>query len=198
MPISRNPQPRGPWTSADAATPPPKGSHIDLIQQSHERCTALGLTRIERSDYSPLLRSDLNVAMERNQRLFTHAAPVMEMLFEQIVDTESMIVLTDAQGTILHAVGDNDFLDRAGKVALAAASTGPSRARAPTRSAPRCSRSAHARPRRRALHARQPFPDLLGRAHLRPARQHLGVLDVSATSAATTSTPWGWCACRRA
>ena len=45
MPISRNPQPRG-WTSADAATPPPKGSHIDLIQQSHERCTALGLTRI--------------------------------------------------------------------------------------------------------------------------------------------------------
>ena len=119
MPISRNPQPRG-WTSADAATPPPKGSHIDLIQQSHERCTALGLTRIERPDYSPLLRSDLNVAKERNQRLFTHAAPVMEMLFEQIVDTESMIVLTDAQGTILHAVGDNDFLDRAGKVALSA------------------------------------------------------------------------------
>ena len=117
MPISRNPQPRG-WTSADAATPPPKGSHIDLIQQSHERCAALGLTRIERPDYSPLLRSDLNVAKERNQRLFTHAAPVMEMLFEQIVDTESMIVLTDAQGTILHAVGDNDFLDRAGKVAL--------------------------------------------------------------------------------
>ena len=119
MPISRNPQPRG-WTSADAATPPPKGSHIDLIQQSHERCTALGLTRIERPDYSPLLRSDLNVAKERNQRLFTHAAPVMEMLFEQIVDTESMIVLTDAQGTILHAVGDSDFLDRAGKVALSA------------------------------------------------------------------------------
>ena len=119
MPISRNPQPRG-WTSADAATPPPKGSHIDLIQQSHERCAALGLTRIERPDYSPLLRSDLNVAKERNQRLFTHAAPVMEMLFEQIVDTESMIVLTDAQGTILHAVGDNDFLDRAGKVALSA------------------------------------------------------------------------------
>jgi sigma-54 dependent transcriptional regulator, acetoin dehydrogenase operon transcriptional activator AcoR len=118
MPSSRNPGPRG-WNSPDtAAAPSRKPGHVDLIQQSHERCAALGLTRIERPDYSPLMRSDLNVAKERNQRLFAHAAPVMEMLFEQIVDTESMIVLTDAQGTILHAVGDDDFLDRAGKVAL--------------------------------------------------------------------------------
>src|SRR4029450_1721542 len=40
------------------------------------------------------------------------------MLFDQIVDTESMIVLADAQGTILHSVGDDKFLERAGKVAL--------------------------------------------------------------------------------
>jgi sigma-54 dependent transcriptional regulator, acetoin dehydrogenase operon transcriptional activator AcoR len=93
--------------------------HVSLIRQSHERCSALGLTRIARPDFEPLLRSDLNVARERNQRLFTHAAPVMEMLFEQIVNTDSMIVLTDANGTILHSVGDDDFLERAGKVALA-------------------------------------------------------------------------------
>ncbi|MGD9833593.1 MAG: sigma-54-dependent Fis family transcriptional regulator [Piscinibacter sp.] len=119
MPTSRNPGPRG-WSSPDTATAATqrKPGHVDLIQQSHERCAALGLTRIERPDYSPLMRSDLNVAKERNQRLFAHAAPVMEMLLEQIVDTESMIVLTDAQGTILHAVGDDDFLERAGKVAL--------------------------------------------------------------------------------
>ncbi|TXH59989.1 MAG: sigma-54-dependent Fis family transcriptional regulator [Burkholderiaceae bacterium] len=116
MPMSRNPGPRG-W-SAEGASASRNHTHVDLIQQSHERCAALGLTRIERPDYSPLMRGDLNVARERNQRLFAHAAPVMEMLFEQIVDTESMIVLTDSQGTILHAVGDNDFLDRAGKVAL--------------------------------------------------------------------------------
>ncbi len=90
----------------------------DLIEQSHQRCSALGLTRIERPDYEPLMRSDLAVARERNQRLYTHAAPIMEMLFDQIAGTESMIVLTDAQGTILHSVGDDDFLDRAGKVAL--------------------------------------------------------------------------------
>ena len=119
MPTSRNPGQRG-WSSPDTATAAPsrKPGHVNLIQQSHERCAALGLTRIERPDYAPLMRSDLSVAKERNQRLFAHAAPVMEMLLEQIVETESMIVLTDAQGTILHAVGDNDFLERAGKVAL--------------------------------------------------------------------------------
>ena len=93
-------------------------AHLELIEQSHQRCTALGLSRIERPDFTPMMRSDLAVARERNQRLFTHAAPVMEMLFEQIVNTESMIMLTDAQGTILHSVGDDDFLDRANKVAL--------------------------------------------------------------------------------
>jgi len=119
MPTSRTSGPRGAGGADAGAAPPLRDpSHLDLIQQSHERCAALGLTRIERPDYAPLMRSDLSVARERNQRLFTHAAPVMEMLLEQIVETESMIVLTDAQGTILHAVGDSDFLERAGKVAL--------------------------------------------------------------------------------
>jgi sigma-54 dependent transcriptional regulator, acetoin dehydrogenase operon transcriptional activator AcoR len=121
MSISRNSTGRS-WGGAEANAPSTTSrqpGHVDLIQQSHERCAALGLTRIERPDFEPLLRSDLSVARERNQRLFAHAAPVMEMLHEQIVNTESMIVLTDANGTILHSVGDNDFLERAGKVALA-------------------------------------------------------------------------------
>ena len=92
--------------------------HINKIDQSHERCVAMGLSRIERLDYSPLGRSDLNVVRERNQRLYAHAAPVMEMLFEQIVNSESMVVLTDATGTILHSIGDPDFSTRASKVAL--------------------------------------------------------------------------------
>ena len=36
----------------------------------------------------------------------------MEMLFEQIVNTESMILLTDAQGTILHSIGDDEIIRR--------------------------------------------------------------------------------------
>ena len=103
----------------EAVPVPSQPQHADLIEQSHQRCSAFGLTRIERPEYEPMMRSDLTVARERTQRLFAHAAPVMEMLFEQIAGTESMIVLTDAQGTILHSVGDADFLGRAGKVALA-------------------------------------------------------------------------------
>ena len=52
-----------------------------LIAQSHERCQAQGLSRIERPGFPPLGRSDLTVVMDRNRRLHTHAAPVLEMLF---------------------------------------------------------------------------------------------------------------------
>jgi len=92
--------------------------HVDLIDQSHERCAALGVSRIERPDIGPLGRPDLAVARDRNARLHAHAAPVMEMLREQIVKSHSMVLLTDATGTVLHSIGDDDFLERASKVAL--------------------------------------------------------------------------------
>ena len=106
------------WTTPAVLPIPPQPARTELIEQWHQRCAALGLTRMERPDFEPLMRCDLTVARERNQRLFTHAAPVMEMLFEQIVNTESMIVLADMTGTILHSVGDDKFLQRADKVAL--------------------------------------------------------------------------------
>ena len=101
-------------TSALAARPP----RVEFIERSHQRSAALGLTRSDRRDLDPMVRSDLTVARERNHRLYVHAAPVMHLLFEQIVNTDSMILLTDAQGTILHSVGDDEFLERAHKVAL--------------------------------------------------------------------------------
>ena len=94
-------------------------AQVHVIEQSHQRCAALGLTRIERPDFEPMIRGDLAVARDRNLRLSSHAAPVMQLLAEQIVNTESMIVLTDAGGTVLHTVGDDDFLERARTVALA-------------------------------------------------------------------------------
>jgi sigma-54 dependent transcriptional regulator, acetoin dehydrogenase operon transcriptional activator AcoR len=93
--------------------------HVHAIDESHERCATLGLSRFEQPDLTPLGRADLAIARERNQRLHAHAAPVMEMLFEQIVQTQSMVVLCDATGTIIHSIGDDDFLSRARKVALA-------------------------------------------------------------------------------
>ncbi|HEU4459376.1 MAG TPA: sigma-54-dependent Fis family transcriptional regulator [Methylibium sp.] len=93
--------------------------HVLSINESHERCAALGLSRIGTPDYSPVGRADFTITRERNRRLFTHAAPVMELLFEQVAKTDSMVVLTDSQGTILHSIGDEEFAERAGKVALA-------------------------------------------------------------------------------
>ena len=92
--------------------------HEEAINRSHARCAALGLSRIGRPDLGPIGRADLEVARSRTLRLHQHAVPVMEMLFDQIVNTHSMVVLTDAAGTILHAMGDDDFLARASKVAL--------------------------------------------------------------------------------
>ena len=106
-------------TPAPAGAAPLAPPRQAFIERSHQRSEALGLKRHEKSGLDPLIRSDLNLARERNQRLYTHAAPVMQLLYEQIVNTESMIVLTDAQGTILHAVGDDSFLARAHRVALA-------------------------------------------------------------------------------
>ena len=107
---------RGADTMTRVAVPRPQGAppaHVSAIEHSHERCAALGLSRIERPEHSPLGRSDLTVARDRNLRLYSHAAPVMEMLHEQITNTESMVVLTDATGTILHSIGDDEFLGRA-------------------------------------------------------------------------------------
>ena len=92
--------------------------HVDVINRSHDRCAALGLSRIERPDLGLLGRADLEITRSRNLRLHQHAAPVMELLYDQIVNTHSMVVLTDATGTIVHAIGDDDFLTRASKIAL--------------------------------------------------------------------------------
>ncbi len=108
-------------THADAragTTVAARPCRLEFIERSHQRSRALGLSRGGKFELDPMTRSDLKVARERNQRLYALAAPVMCLLFEQIVHTESLIVLTDNQGTILHSVGDENFLDRADKAAL--------------------------------------------------------------------------------
>jgi transcriptional regulator of acetoin/glycerol metabolism len=90
------------------------------IQKAHERSETFGLSASMRPDYELLTHSELRMKLEQNRVLCAHATPVMETLREQIANTQSMIVLTDAQGLILHSIGDDDFLQRAEKVALKA------------------------------------------------------------------------------
>jgi transcriptional regulator of acetoin/glycerol metabolism len=102
-----------------AQPPLPGATARDDIRQSHARCIAGGLSPTSTPELSPGPPSLLRDARERHRRLYEQAAPVMEMLFAQIVHTRSIVALTDANGTILHAVGDNGFLERAQQVALA-------------------------------------------------------------------------------
>lgn len=89
-----------------------------LLEQSHARSTDYGICSRDEADYSTHGHSSLLAALDENRFLFQHAAPVMESLHAQIVNTHSVILLTAANGLVLHSLGDPDFLDTASKVAL--------------------------------------------------------------------------------
>lgn len=96
----------------------PVGDPFVNVEKSHQRSVAYGLAENDKPDFSPLLSADLSLVVEQNQTLRAHALPVMEMLCEQIINTHNMVILTDANGLIIHALGDNDFLEKADRVAL--------------------------------------------------------------------------------
>ena len=88
------------------------------ILQAHERSASYGVLRDARPEYQPANKQEFSVLLEQNRLLHSHAVPVMENLYEQIINTHHMIVLTDTQGQILHTLGDADFLAKADQVAL--------------------------------------------------------------------------------
>ncbi|WP_430438521.1 sigma-54-dependent Fis family transcriptional regulator [Noviherbaspirillum suwonense] len=96
----------------------PAISSSTMLDESHRRCVSYGLSETARPDFSPIGRSDISLLVEQNRVLHTHALPVMETLYEQIVNTHNMVVLTDANGMIVDALGDDDFLEKANRVAL--------------------------------------------------------------------------------
>jgi transcriptional regulator of acetoin/glycerol metabolism len=89
-----------------------------IIESSHQRSQSYGLCPGARPDFSPLARNDLSMLIEQNRLLHTHAVPAMETLYQQIVNTHNMVILTDAKGVIVHSLGDDDFLEKARRVAL--------------------------------------------------------------------------------
>ncbi|GAB2730063.1 sigma-54-dependent Fis family transcriptional regulator [Melaminivora jejuensis] len=95
---------------------PPQDS--PLIDKAHSRSQSYGVTLDEKPDYTRVSRGELSAALEENRFLFQHAVPIMETLYEQIANTHSMVVLTSAQGLVLHSKGDSDFLEKASSVAL--------------------------------------------------------------------------------
>ncbi|MBN8440634.1 MAG: sigma-54-dependent Fis family transcriptional regulator [Thauera sp.] len=95
----------------DAGLPEP-------VIRSWRRCRSGGLDERGSSRVDNVSRSEFSAARDRSGLLLSHASGVMEHLYEQIRSSGSMVVLSDADGLILHALGDPGFLDRAGRVAL--------------------------------------------------------------------------------
>jgi transcriptional regulator of acetoin/glycerol metabolism len=89
-----------------------------LIEQSHARSAQFGIASSDDADFSPGSQRALVQALDENRFLFQHAAPVMETLYSQIVNTHSVVLLTSADGLVLHSLGDPDFLTKASRVAL--------------------------------------------------------------------------------
>jgi transcriptional regulator of acetoin/glycerol metabolism len=108
-------QPYGPLTSPPLNSP----EHKVLIGTSRERSQAFGLREVDSPDYSTAARGQMLQALEENRFLYQHAAPIMETLYHQIANTQSMVLLTARSGMILHSLGDDDFLEKASQVALA-------------------------------------------------------------------------------
>ncbi len=105
--------PRGGWPYS-----PDIVQHETVIRMAHERSQRFGLSHRDCPDFSSVPKPELHAALEQNRFLYQHAAPVMETLYEQIANTHSMVLLTARDGLILHSLGDNDFLEKATRVAL--------------------------------------------------------------------------------
>ncbi len=105
----------GPLNSPSLNSP----EHETLIGTSRQRSQAFGLREVDAPDFSVASRGVINHTLEENRFLFQHAAPVMETLYQQIANTQSMVLLTARSGMVLHSLGDADFLEKASRVALA-------------------------------------------------------------------------------
>ncbi|MBP6851215.1 MAG: sigma-54-dependent Fis family transcriptional regulator [Rhodoferax sp.] len=102
----------------------PQGAVHERIARSWQRSLAAGLMPVGRlAPVEHASGSELRQSLVRNHDLLAHSRPVMEFLFEQVRHIQSVVILADNRGTLMHTLGDPFFLHKADRVAL---STGAS------------------------------------------------------------------------
>jgi transcriptional regulator of acetoin/glycerol metabolism len=102
----------------------PSGFIDERIARSWKRSLASGLRPAGRLvDTDNFSSNSLSNALASNHDLLAHSRPVMEYLFEQVKQSHSMVILADKRATLLHTLGDVDFLTKAERVALASGSS---------------------------------------------------------------------------
>jgi transcriptional regulator of acetoin/glycerol metabolism len=97
----------------------PEGLVDTTVSRSWLRSQMAGLSPTDPPVAPPISSSsELRRALASEYDFLAHARPVMEFVFDQMRDSGSMVVLADAQGLLLHSLGDADFLQRADRVSL--------------------------------------------------------------------------------
>ena len=89
------------------------------ILLSWDRCRRAGLDVGANTRADGILGAQvLKEGRDRNYQLIAHSSAIMEHLYEQIRHSGSMVLLADADGLLLHSLGDAEFVDRANRVLL--------------------------------------------------------------------------------
>lgn len=99
---------------------PPPGAVNERLAKSWQRSLAAGLLpmgRLTSAEHES--GSDLRHSLARNHDLLAHSRPVMAYLFEQVRHIQSVVILADNRGTLMHTLGDPYFMTKAERVALA-------------------------------------------------------------------------------
>jgi len=92
------------------------GAHVS---KSWQRSHQAGLSPADLPAMPPFsTQSQLKQALSTEHDLLAHARPVMEFLSDQMQGSGSIVVLADAQGLLLHSLGDQAFMTRAERVSL--------------------------------------------------------------------------------
>ncbi|MGI9134159.1 MAG: sigma-54-dependent Fis family transcriptional regulator, partial [Rhodoferax sp.] len=90
------------------------------VARSWQRSLAAGLGPTDAlRDTVHASATELQEILASNQQLLQHSRPVMEYLFEQVRESQSMVILADQRGTLVHTLGHTDFLSKAQQVSLA-------------------------------------------------------------------------------
>lgn len=90
-----------------------------FVSRSWNRSLSAGLSPVGRiSTIDNLNAIELQRSRSLNHDLISHSQPVMEYLLEHVSNTQSMVILSDHQGVLMHTMGDLDFLSKAERVAL--------------------------------------------------------------------------------
>ena len=88
------------------------------ILRSWARCAALGLDMGAKPRFESMTSSELRDACARNETLRRICRPEVEALHVEGKETGGIVILTDAAGLILEALGNAEFGTRASRVAL--------------------------------------------------------------------------------